>query len=186
MMIETDAGLAGYGPGGPGSGQGRPHAGGRAPRGGVEAPRRPDYLAGAEGAGRLAGLAAGVQMQRTGARPYLRSGCHLRTGLCHRRQVLPGALLDHVETAFLDGFGVDQFAPYRDRAGARLQERGGGLQVYASGRNHLDLRKRALEGLDVLGPADVAAGKDLHHIGAGFPGGQDFGGVSAPGQITFE
>jgi len=57
----------------------------------------------------------------------------------------------------------------------------GGFQVYSAGGDHLDVRQRPLERLDVLGAAHVAAGEDLDHVGAGLPRREHFGGCQRAG-----
>src|ERR1035437_2480873 len=71
------------------------------------------------------------------------SSLHFRPGLGDNSQELAGAVLDDVEAAFLYGLGIHQFATHRHRAGARLEEVAGGLEIDASRGNHCDLREGA-------------------------------------------
>jgi len=110
------------------------------------------------------------------------SGGEFGAGLADDGEVLAGAFSEDFELAFLDGFGVDEFAADGDRAGAGAEEVGGGVEVDAAGGIHFDVGEGAFEGLDVLGATDVAAGKDLDDVGAGIPGGFDFGGGKSAGE----
>src|SRR5580704_4410413 len=70
---------------------------------------------------------------------------------------------------------MDEFATNSKRCRAGFEEFCRGLKIHAAPRNQRNVRQWAFQSLDVLRPADVPSGKNLHEIGASFPRGNDFG-----------
>jgi hypothetical protein len=110
---------------------------------------------------------------------------HLRARPADNLEILPGPVFEHVVPAFLDCRRVDQFAPDRDRARTGLEKVGRRVKVHTTGRDHLDLRERSFQRLDVLGAADSAGGKHFHDVRSRLPCGQHFGGRQSAGHDWF-
>ena len=72
-------------------------------------------------------------------------------------------------------FRSTRSAPTPEGGRAGLDEVGRGLQVDAARGDEVDLGQGRLQGLDVAGAAQGAAGEDLDHVGARLPGRHHLG-----------
>src|SRR5437016_6121042 len=106
---------------------------------------------------------------------------HLLPRAGDRIDELAGILGDDVPALLLDRLFVDKLAPHGNRSGAGPEEIRRVLEADAARRDHLNLRERGLERLDVVWTAHGPAREDFHKIRARLPRGEDFRGRQARG-----
>src|SRR3984957_14372954 len=89
---------------------------------------------------------------------------------------------DAIRLAQADRFLGDQFPADAESGSTSVDKIRGVVLVYSAGSDQRQIGERRLQRANVILATDQRAGKNLHKVGAGFPGAGDFGRGECAGQ----